>query len=139
MIAPVPHVWWLRPVSKAARVGEHAEERRIEAAGREGLQQREGPLGPVDHHVGQRLKTLMATFYKQDFADNREAWVNNTLSASQRRMKMALWAAAAWKILRSEEAFFRSAFVSTGFLVALDGSEMNLIKIKGVQNYDFKE
>ena len=44
-------------------------------------------------------------------------------------MKMAHWVAAAWAIVREEADFLRAAFVSTGFLVAKDGSENHLIKI----------
>jgi hypothetical protein len=94
-------------------------------------------VSPVDHHVGQHLKTIMAGFYKSDFAENKTDWTANGLSSSQRRMKMAIWAAAAWKIIGCDEDFLRSAFVSTGFLFATDGSDMGRIKIKGVEGYDF--
>ncbi len=52
-------------------------------------------------------------------------------------MKMADWVAAAWAIAREdlESDFLRAAFVSTGFLVAKDGSENHRIKIGS--NYMF--
>ncbi len=92
-------------------------------------------VSPCDHYVGARLKHLMAVFYKDDFASNVAAF--ELLSASDRRMKMATWAAAAWALLRQEAEFIRSAFVSTGFLIAKDGSESHLIQVPGAPDYDF--
>ena len=50
---------------------------------------------------------------------------------------MAIWTAAAWVLMREEKDFIRSAFVATGFLIAKDGSENNLIQVPGVSGYDF--
>ena len=76
-------------------------------------------------------------FFKADFGNNLDAWSSATLSASERRMKLASWVAAAWAILSQEAEFLRSAFVSTGFLFASDGSENANIKIRGAPDYDF--
>jgi len=77
----------------------------------------------------------MGVFYKDEFSSNVAEF--GTLTASDRRMKMATWAAGAWAILRQESSFLRQAFVSTGFLIAKDGSESHLIQIPGVPDYDF--
>ena len=53
-------------------------------------------------------------------------------------MKMATWAAAAWQVLKQRSAFLRSAFVSTGWLLAKDGSENALVEVPGVPDYDFR-
>jgi len=95
-------------------------------------------VSPCDHHVGRRLKYLMELTYKQDFEANWQQWANFGLSARDVRMKLALWAAVAWHQLRNETSFLRSAFVSTGFLIAKDGSQDNLIKIGGINNYSFR-
>jgi len=50
---------------------------------------------------------------------------------------MATWLAAAWNMISSDAPFLRAAFVSTGFLITLDGTEYNMIKIPGVPAYDF--
>ena len=60
------------------------------------------------------------------------------LAAWQRRVKMATWVAGAWVILREDTSFLRASFVSTGFLVALDGSEDHKIRIPGVPQYNFR-
>ena len=86
-------------------------------------------VSPCDHHVGKALKDIMAIFYHKELEENREQWCGNGLSRSERRMKMAVWAAAAWGVVAQNAAFLRSSFVSTGFLIAKDGSEDGLIKI----------
>ena len=43
----------------------------------------------------------------------------------------------AWEVLKQKPEFLRAAFVSTGWLLAKDGSENGLVKIPGVPDYDF--
>jgi hypothetical protein len=93
--------------------------------------------GPCDHHIGQRLKTMVNTFYHNDFEANSEVWRSDVLSASKRRQKIAEWAAAAWAILRTELDRIRSCFVATGFLIAQDGTEDHLIQIPNVPGYRY--
>jgi hypothetical protein len=73
---------------------------------------------PCDHHVGMNLKTIMGWYYKQDSEASRDAWCLppglGGLHQWQRRVKMAMWLAAAWTILREKAAFLRQSFVSTG-------------------------
>ena len=98
-------------------------------------------IAPVDHHVTNALKHIISGFYHQDLEDNLDHWCNPVgqggLEAWQRRVKMATWVAVAWTLLREDAAFLRSSFVSTGWLIAQDGSENHLPKIPGVPNYDF--
>ena len=95
-------------------------------------------LSPCDHHVGERLKKMMSVFYKAELDTNRQAWCcDDPLAAEDRRMKMATWLTGAWSVLRTETAFIRSAFVSTGFLIAKNGSENHLIKVPGIDHYTF--
>jgi len=98
-------------------------------------------VAPVDHHVGARLKRIISQFYHDDLEHNIDSWCMPSglggLSASQRRMCMAQWVAAAWSVLREDADFLRSAFSSTGFLIAKDGSENNNIKLAGITDYDF--
>jgi hypothetical protein len=50
---------------------------------------------------------------------------------------MAQWTAAAWLTISEKHNFLRQAFVSTGFLLAKDGSENGLAKVPGLPDYDF--
>ena len=98
-------------------------------------------VSSCDHQVGAFFKTVMSTCFNEQFASNRDRW---QLTASEgglasERMKMASWAAIAWEVLKRKPDLLRSAFVSTGFLIAKNGSEMNLIKLAGLENYDFTQ
>jgi hypothetical protein len=99
-------------------------------------------VAPVDHHVGRKLKGLIEDFYHAAMAINRDAWCNppgihGGLEAWERRVLMTCWVARAWAIIQSDyQHLLRSAFITTGFLLAMDGSENNLVKIPGVANYD---
>ena len=94
---------------------------------------------PCDHHVGLALKIIMGWLYHHELENNQSEWCGpaNGLTTSKRRMLMATWAAAAWAVVRQDASFLRSAFTSTGFLFAKDGSENDLIKVPGVPDYDF--
>ncbi len=94
-------------------------------------------IGPSDHHIGQHLKSMVSTFYKNDFELNRNIWCTDSLSASERRQKVAEWAAGAWAILRAEADRIRQCFIATGFLIARDGSEDALIQIPNVPAYRY--
>ena len=99
-------------------------------------------ISPVDHHIGRYIQTHMGRSYRRELQDNPTHWIAGSLdeeiedsecpSAMQRRMLMARWLSDAWNDLRAKEPhMLRSAFVQTGFLVAKDGSEDDLIKIQG--------
>ena len=99
-------------------------------------------ISPVDHHIGRYIQTHMGRSYRQELQDNPAHWFAGSgadeiedvecSSAMHRRILMARWLSAAWDDLRSKEPhMLRSAFVQTGFLVAKDGSEDDLIKIQG--------
>ena len=96
---------------------------------------------PCDHHVFARMKHIINTFYEAELEINHSLWCNppshGGLHAYQRRIYLATWTALAWQILRSDDAFLRSAFISTGCLLAKDGSEDHLIKVHGIDNYNF--
>ena len=98
-------------------------------------------LAPVDHHAGIKLKNRMGEFYHAELEDNDATWCNppdaGGLHDWQKRVKVVMWAAAAWQELRQDYTFIKSTFVSTGWLIAKDGSENHLIKLKGIDNYDF--
>ena len=99
-------------------------------------------VSPCDHHVGALFKHYISEYYTLDFEENHRAWCNTAiatgLEACERRIRIAIWTAAAWARLSVNSEFLRKAFVSTGFLIAKDGSEDTLIKIKGVDNFNYK-
>ena len=98
---------------------------------------------PVDHHVTSRIKQFIAKSYHEALDENRDDWMNSVseggLEAWQRRALMVMWVATAWQELKTDAAFLRKAFISTGFLIAKDGSENHLIKVPGHPEYDFTQ
>jgi hypothetical protein len=98
-------------------------------------------VAPSDHHVGARLKKYISLFYHLDMEKNRTRWCNpprqGGLEAWERRVLMAQWTCAAWAVVSQESEFLRKSFVSTGFLIAKDGSENGEIVVPGFPDYDF--
>ena len=99
-------------------------------------------VAPIDHHVGAALKRIIGKLYHAALEANKDQWCNppgqGGLEAWERRVFIASWIVQAWDIMQVEYVhLLRSAFVSTGFLLPIDGSENNLIKVPGVSDYDF--
>ena len=90
-------------------------------------------VAPVDHNVGALLKHLMSIFYHETLAANQDDWMNNSVSASERRMLMAGWLVDSWEILQKYPRVLKQAFVRTGFLLAQAGvhesEETHLIEV----------
>ena len=78
------------------------------------------------------MKSYMAIFFHEEMELHQSEWEEKTLPASNRRMLMAWWTVLAWQKLKTKVHLLRQAFVSTGFLLAADGSEDNLIKMSGL-------
>jgi hypothetical protein len=100
-------------------------------------------ISPVDHHIGRFIQNHMARSYRKEVSDHPEIWMATSAdddiadaqgnAAMQRRMLMASWLSEAWKDLQSPKYnhMIKSAFVHTGFLLALDGSEDHLLNLQG--------
>jgi len=98
-------------------------------------------VSPVDKNFSGNIKKIIGDFYHADMEENYESWCDplGGLSAWEIRVRLAVWTAAAWAVLRKDAAFLRSTFTETGCLIAMNGSENKLIKIKGLPNYDFMQ
>ena len=53
-----------------------------------------------------------------------------------RRILMARWCFNAWRAVQNMPQLLLSAFVRTGFLSKMDGSDKGLLEVKGVADYD---
>lgn len=77
-------------------------------------------VAPIDHHVAQTLKTKMRKILKSRFTLDELL----ELTAEERRMATARAASEAWRhMISHNHQLFYSAFVETGCMVAMDGSE----------------
>ena len=106
---------------------------------------------PVDHHVGRYIQNFMARRYQVELETNSHIWLSgggpddeeiedsNGSSAMERRMLMATWLSEAWRHLQNTGAhLLDSAFLQTGFLVALDGSQDHLIQLQGWKGTQYR-
>ena len=105
-------------------------------------------ISPVDHHVGQTIKQIIARKYEAAFDASGDGWdmppEDGGLDAKEKRMLVATWVSEAWQEFTTGAKYHhlvRSAFVRTGFLVAKDGSENELIELHPVRvpagSYEF--
>lgn len=107
-------------------------------------------VSPVDHHIGRRIQNFMAARYQEELETNPHIWLasdgedveiedTNSSSAMERRMLMAQWLSDAWSDLQTNGAKqLDAAFLQTGFLVALDGSQDHLIQLQGWKGRPYK-
>ena len=104
-------------------------------------------ISPVDHHIGSYMQKHMGASYRTEVLTNPELWIAtseeqeiedaNCKSAMHRRMLMARWMSEAWDSLVTDHSeMIEKAFVSTGFLLAKDGSEDHLLKLQGWTDQD---
>ena len=89
-------------------------------------------VSPVDHHVGAGIKRKMYAMYEAAFDSDPDKFTSPAgeggLTAKDKRMLMATWASKSWESLCTDnQHLIRQAFVSTGFLLAKDGSENHLV------------
>jgi hypothetical protein len=100
-------------------------------------------VAPVDHHVGAALKAKIRSRYIAHLRQNFRRWriqaSEGGFTDSARRMLLAGFVDEAYRELKiSNQHLLRQCFVSTGWLIATDGSEDKLIKVPGVPNYRFR-
>ena len=91
-------------------------------------------VSPVDRNVGQAIKLKIAKLYEADYAQNKDQWelgkTEGGLSDPAKRMLVAKWTSAAWRdISDNHHKLIRSAFVKTGFLIAMNGTENDKIEL----------
>jgi hypothetical protein len=98
-------------------------------------------VSPCDHHIPKVLKDYIGESFGKEFEANARDWQDTGLTASQRRMCMARWVAAAYLKLQVNQGpngsnLLYDAFVKTGFLLNKDGSDDHKVDI-GIPNYTF--
>lgn len=96
-------------------------------------------ISPVDRSIGAILKMKIYKKYDEAYHANHAYWNQPSeyggLSDPERRMLVAQWASEAWADLcENHQHAIEHAFVSTGFLIAKDGSEDHLINLNDAKD-----
>ena len=101
---------------------------------------------PVDHHIGREYGRLMGIYYDEWMAEQFDNIVDGHVSASDRRILLTKWAGRAYRHLEQERegcekavleypsaepSRFFQAFVRTGCLVTVDGTQDEEIRPHG--------
>ena len=90
---------------------------------------------PLDVSVNAKFKQTIDRQQTEHMQENLELYVNNSLSASQRRVLITGWVGAAWADLCQQKDMIKRAFRKCGISVPIDGSRDEEISIKGLCNY----
>ena len=87
---------------------------------------------PIDRGLGRHIKTYIGRFMDEwlDEEDNLNKWENNSLTASDRRILLAIWYHKA-TLQALEGDAKRKYFEHAGALLTADGSDDHLIKLEG--------
>lgn len=95
-------------------------------------------IQPIDAGFGKMFKTKMGEEMDKwlESEDNLEQW-HDKLSARQRRILMTKWAGAAWRKLIEDQDFITKLFQKTGCLITMDGTEDNMVRPQGLEDYEF--
>ena len=72
---------------------------------------------------------------KRHIDENLESYTDNKISAAQRRVLITKWVANAWQLIKEDKNLIKRSFLKCGISNALDGSENDLVNIKGIEGY----
>ena len=78
--------------------------------------------------------TYTHIFPQKEYDNNQSHWDEIGITKAKKRMLIATWTSEAWAEMcarPNNEGLIRESFVDTGFLLAKDGSENDLINLQG--------
>ena len=90
---------------------------------------------PLDVVVNAKFKQTIDRLQTEHMQQNLEQYVNNSLSASQRRILITGWVGAAWAEVCENEEMVKRGFEKCGISVPIDGSRDEAINIQGLSDY----
>ena len=87
------------------------------------------------------VKSLVKQRFEEDFEERVDDWSDGKISAREFRLLIATWLDEAWQeyFQNGGQVKVVNTFQRVGLLNAFDGSEDNLVKVQGVENYSFVE
>ena len=90
---------------------------------------------PLDVVVNANFKQIVDRLQTEHMQQNLEQYVNNSLSASQRRILITGWVGAAWAEVCLKKDMIKRGFEKCGISVPIDGSRDEDISIHGLTGY----
>jgi len=95
----------------------------------------------TDAGLGKAVKSRMRKKYETHFENHLKFWLDGKNTISDIRKLLAQWLDESWKDFLAEngENQILRAFQHCGMLNSYDGTEDNLVKVTGTENYTFSE
>jgi len=94
-----------------------------------------GLVQPCDTVLNKPFKDHIKAAATRHYDENLERWTEGKFTASERRIIMTKWVGDAWAAVSKDREAIMRGFTKAGIAVAIDGSEDDLINIKGLPNY----
>ncbi|KAK3247840.1 hypothetical protein CYMTET_42675 [Cymbomonas tetramitiformis] len=94
-------------------------------------------LQPVDRHIAQYLKTLIAKELENwlEDDDNLAKWESGQFTASERRVLLTLWSGEAYEKLCTMQDFLQKSFRGSGCLLTVDLSDIDKVAPQNMPGY----
>ena len=102
-----------------------------------------GPA-PVDNGMGKAWKAKSGELQERDLEDEvfADSWDNNTMTASDKRIKISHWAGEAWDLCLGQENLVLRCLEKAGAMMTMDGTGDDLIALEGLPEgfkYEFMD
>ncbi|KAK3234854.1 hypothetical protein CYMTET_54912 [Cymbomonas tetramitiformis] len=94
-------------------------------------------LQPVDRHIAQYLKSLIAKELENwlEDDDNLAKWESGQFTASERRVLLTLWSGEAYEKLCAMMDFLQKSFLGSGCLLTVDFSDVDKVAPQNMPGY----
>ncbi|KAK3253591.1 hypothetical protein CYMTET_37166 [Cymbomonas tetramitiformis] len=94
-------------------------------------------LQPVDRHIAQYLKSLIAKELENWLEDdaNLAKWESGQFTASERRVLLTLWSGEAYEKLCAMMDFLQKSFLGSGCLLTVDFSDVDKVAPQNMPGY----
>ena len=90
-------------------------------------------IQPLDVCINKPFKNHIRTQFEVHIDENLESYTDGKISTAQRRVLITKWVANAWQLIKEDKRLIKRSFLKCGISNALDGSENDLVNIKGIE------
>ena len=93
---------------------------------------------PLDVVFNREFKNVTDRLQNKHMQNNLEQYINNSLTATLRRVLISKWVGAAWVEVSKKKDMVKRGFEKCGVSMPIDGSGDNAIKIRGLETYQVR-